>query len=461
MQQRWVMTWAVVLVACASGAPPETPKPALQDAGTTADGAKADATVTPATTASKLSVGGQFACAAISDGTVRCWGWNGNAQLGIGLKPTAYGAGPPRELWPTAVKGLKTPLDLAAGETHACARFADSVQCWGSNAFGEVGNGRDQLAFGAGTLAVEPMPEPVQGLKDATWVTAGVQFTCAARAAGFTACWGDNGDGSLGIGDGPSSAVPVLVKMSAGPKALAAGSRHVCAAKKDGTVWCWGLNDKGQAVPGGEVKIGIPAQVGGLDGAVTLAAGATHTCAVVADKGVRCWGDAAAGQLGGSGKGLVTVSGVAGVVALAAGRQHTCALDGDGKVLCWGASTMGQLGGAGAGVVTVAGVVATAIAAGGDTTCALTKQGTVVCWGAGSHGQLGTGQAVDKGAPQAVQWDPPKPVEVDAEDGDATAADAGDIDVPARRVDASDAGDACVWKPPFQLCEPDGGHDSK
>ena len=77
---------------------------------------------------------GNFTCALLKTKTVKCWGYNGNGELGIGSIASQSKA--------KSVIGLKGVTGVSAGGEHACARFATGgVKCWGKNVYGELGNG--------------------------------------------------------------------------------------------------------------------------------------------------------------------------------------------------------------------------------------------------------------------------------------------------------------------------------
>jgi hypothetical protein len=72
--------------------------------------------------ATRVAVGGDFACALRKSGTVACWGHNDRGQLG------APGPGGPI---PRAIPGLEGVTALDAGWRQACAVAAGTVRCWG------------------------------------------------------------------------------------------------------------------------------------------------------------------------------------------------------------------------------------------------------------------------------------------------------------------------------------------
>nr|MCU0299600.1 fibronectin type III domain-containing protein [Candidatus Nanopelagicales bacterium] len=88
--------------------------------------------------------------------------------------------------------------------------------------------------------------------RSVTTVRLGKRFTCAlADAKPF--CWGDNGNGQLGVGvvgTPPYSTVPVAVSMPTQVAdepvtALTAGENFTCMIAQ-GRPFCWGLNTSGQ-----------------------------------------------------------------------------------------------------------------------------------------------------------------------------------------------------------------------
>src|SRR3989442_4248201 len=81
---------------------------------------------------------------------------------------------------------------IATGYFHSCAVVpGGTVLCWGSNGFGELGNG---------TFTDSPVPIPVSGITPAVAVTVGFNHGCALIAGGTVECWGYNAAGQLGDG---------------------------------------------------------------------------------------------------------------------------------------------------------------------------------------------------------------------------------------------------------------------
>ncbi|MBX3247521.1 MAG: hypothetical protein KF901_10095 [Myxococcales bacterium] len=74
-------------------------------------------------------------CARFEDGSVRCWGLNSDGQVGDGTTVS------PR-LTGRLVGGLEEPAELATGFAHSCARVrGGELRCWGDNGQGQLGDG--------------------------------------------------------------------------------------------------------------------------------------------------------------------------------------------------------------------------------------------------------------------------------------------------------------------------------
>ncbi len=232
------------------------------------------------------------------------------------------------------------------GGQHACALTTQGgVLCWGSNQYGQLGNGT--------TVPYSSQPVKVRGLDKGVRAVATMRehFTCALTEQGGVLCWGSNEYGQLGDGTKENRRTPVPVRgLNKGVKAIAAGYYHTCVLTEQGGVLCWGLNWSGQLGDGTEEDRSAPVRVRGLNkGVKAIAAGYSHTCALTEQGGVLCWGSNESGELGDETKenrsAPVLVRGLdKGVKAIAVGFAHTCALTKQGSVLCWGFNRSGQLG---------------------------------------------------------------------------------------------------------------------
>jgi alpha-tubulin suppressor-like RCC1 family protein len=372
--------------------------------------------------ATALAVGGSHACAVVANGAVRCWGDNSLGQLGTGAftGPADCGNAFPCSRVAVQVAGLTGAVDVAAGDSHSCATFADGrVHCWGWNGYGQLGNGR----FGNGNMQFARAVRPVSAVPIAVAVGGGLLTShgCAIVPDGTARCWGYGGNGVLGGGGtATTQATPTTVTGLANLVGISAGG-HTCATRADATGWCWGSNGLLQVGAGATQPNQTTArQVAGLGATATMFAGRNSSCAIEGNLGgghaMKCWGVNNNGQLGVPNTGMSLCSGlvslactgtpqlVAGVEAvdIAGGGEHTCVALRDGGVRCWGQTTFGQVGPGLSGVAIPGLNDVVAVAAGGYHSCALRATGVVMCWGRNRFGQLGDGTTTQGGTPRPV-----------------------------------------------------------
>jgi alpha-tubulin suppressor-like RCC1 family protein len=372
----------------------------------------------PAPTITAVAAGGYHSCALTSAGGVKCWGYNDSGQLGNGTTTNSFS--------PVDVSGLASGVTaIAAGYYHSCAVLSSGgAKCWGSNEFGQLGNGpRDGGPHPDSLTPVDVLRadsvSPVEIMSGVAAISTGGLDTCVLTSVGGLQCWGANDAGQLGYGKPTDFGIPWpvgVVDLGSGVTAIAAGPDHTCAVAAGGQVKCWGNNGGGQLGDGSTSSTSTPVNVSGLDGTVTsFAMGYDHTCALMSTGEVNCWGANAHGQLGDGTAdprfSPVDVSGLAsGMRAIGAGAaaEHTCALTNTGGVKCWGYNAYGQLGNGSAtdssAPVDVVGLMrgAEAVAVGYYHSCALTSEGGVMCWGHNYAGGLGDGSTIDSNVPVSV-----------------------------------------------------------
>jgi alpha-tubulin suppressor-like RCC1 family protein len=81
-----------------------------------------------------MDIGGNSACALLTDGTAKCWGNNAAGGLGDGTTVD-------RNL-PVAVLSVASATSVSYGNYAGCALNSDgSVKCWGDNGYGQLGDG--------------------------------------------------------------------------------------------------------------------------------------------------------------------------------------------------------------------------------------------------------------------------------------------------------------------------------
>lgn len=223
-----------------------------------------------------LSCGTGFCCAVISAGGAKCWGWNGDGEIGNGTKVNA--------LTPVDVSGHTSNVaSVTAGSNYACAlTTSGAVSCWGSNDSGQLGNGGTTPSL---------VPVAATGLSSGVAsVSAGTEATCAVTTGGAVKCWGAN---TALIAEGQTdywgSTTPLAVgSLSSGVANVSAGGfiDGSCGLTSSGIVQCWSYDSS-------EISL---ANV--LTSASMVSVGYDFGCGLTTTGGVRCWGEGSHGELG-------------------------------------------------------------------------------------------------------------------------------------------------------------------
>ena len=230
----------------------------------------------------QVVLGFDSGCALSSVGGVRCWGYNGNGQLGDGTRNTRFD--------PVEVSGLSSGVrSISAGWDHTCAvTTAGGVLCWGQNDHGELGDG---------TRTDRVRPIGVVGLSSGVAaVSAGFDQTCALLDDGAVRCWGQNATGEVGDGTTMLRTHPVdVLGLAGGVASISAGYDHTCAVTVQGGALCWGNNASGELGDGTAVDRSRPIAVYGWErGVAQISAGgwkhAGLTCLRTTFGAVECFG---------------------------------------------------------------------------------------------------------------------------------------------------------------------------
>ena len=369
------------------------------NAGGTSYGADATFSTSPAT-ATNLSTGEFVTCALADTGGVKCWGNNSEGELGDGTTIERH--------TPVNVVGLDSGVvGIANGYKHTCALTSGGgVKCWGFNADGELGDG---------TTDNSSTPVDVEGLTSGVaGISANGFHTCAVKTNGAVRCWGSNDFGELGDGTTTTRKSSVQVSgLTSGVNVVKAGAYHTCVLMNSGNVKCWGYNSYGQLGNSTNTNSNIPVTVTGLSGVTALTAGGSHTCVILTSGAAQCWGRGDFGQLGNAGNLSsnipVQVTGLtSGIKSISAGQNHTCAVKGSGAAKCWGWNVYGSVGDGTTKdrnePVAVSGLSSGvgAIRAGYHHSCALLTSGGIRCWGENGFGELGNDTTDNQLTPVSV-----------------------------------------------------------
>ncbi len=363
--------------------------------------------VTPLSVNAVVGVGDGY-CALISDGKIKCWGFNDTGQMGRG------------------------------DNTGANARIGDQA--------GEMGDNLPYVNLGSvNGLGVTP--------HTAKQITGG-SSPCALLNDDRVKCWGTGWDGALGtgntnhLGDGPNEMGDNLPYVNFGTGRTVKKLYPQCAILDNDRLKCWGVNGansvnqpnlglgdtNARGDNANEMGDNLPyVDLGTRDGlGITahtvkqIAKGRSHICALLDDNRVKCWGNGGylgygnTNRLGDGpnemGDNLPYVNFGTGRTALKIFAQElmTYILRDDGTLVGFGNNVMGELGrGDIAGVNGLIGdqpgemgdsLVTIDVGTGltvdriisrnahsRSTVCAILSNQQVKCWGeAGPHGGDGT-----------------------------------------------------------------------
>jgi alpha-tubulin suppressor-like RCC1 family protein len=294
--------------------------------------------------------GPNHSCAIHADGAVSCWGANDKGQLGSGAATEAPS---------TTTVDLANPCGparaLALGFRHTCAALLDgTLRCWGMNFHGALGDPSTTAYF-------QPTPVRVRNLgSKVVAVAAANHTTCAVIDDGAVRCWGYNKQGQVGNGSMAEEVLRAdRVALDRATISLAAGRDFLCALASDKTVWCWGSGTsyaQGQQVPpvcktdssqNDEPCTRTPIQVPGLPEIEEIAAGTHTVCARTSAGELFCWGQVRLGTMSTAMTPLRVPLPSPIAPGIALGENHLCVRTTSGDVYCWGDSQQGQVGNTG------------------------------------------------------------------------------------------------------------------
>jgi alpha-tubulin suppressor-like RCC1 family protein len=321
----------------------------------------------------QVTSGATHSCALLTTGRAVCWGDDTFGALGAG--PGNDSSDTPvivRNAANTAA--LSGIAQISAGNNFTCARLTSGqARCWGDDGEGQLGDA-GPFSFSEHLPRIVARNSGGDPLTGITQLSTGASHACARLSSAQARCWGLGTSGQIGDDSGSNRPFPVTVKNGSGVAPLAditqvsAGGNTSCARISNGQVRCWGEGSQGQIGNNDDVDrfrpapVRAPAGTDVLRQVTQIAVSTTHTCARLSTGQARCWGDGAQGALGnpnfsdgptlrpvvvrnGTNTGALT-----GVAQVSAGFNFGCARLSTGQARCWGSDINQQLGnGAGNG----------------------------------------------------------------------------------------------------------------
>ena len=221
-----------------------------------------------------VSSGASYVCALTTEGGVKCWGSNQYGQLGNGTTTDSY--------MPADVFGLTSGVAaISASDNHTCALTSSGgVKCWGENGDGELGNGSFTNSFVP--VDVSGLTSGVAAISSGGGGSCALTTTGGVKCWGYDG-HGELGDGTTSSSSIPVD----VSGLTSGVTAVAASDYNTCALTNGGGVKCWGLNVFGELGNGtstgpqtclGDPCSTMPVDVSGLtSGATAISAGPSGT----------------------------------------------------------------------------------------------------------------------------------------------------------------------------------------
>ncbi|WP_413586783.1 hypothetical protein [Bdellovibrio sp. HCB274] len=353
-----------------------------------------------------------FTCALTVAGTVKCWGYNNNQQLGDGsytLRST-----------PVLSDNGALYTSIEVSGHRSCGITSDgALKCWGAmetNAnFYHLGMQGQYYLSRFTKVQPEFNFTQISGLN-------GLGSENGSRMCGIASnklyCWGSNDTMNSHSGDRTSTAnrrtAPILIDANTNYASITDGHRQdTCAITTDGYIKCWGYNRYGEFGTG----IGVgnfakrPVVIDNFNKYSKVASNYETVCGITQTGVLKCSGGNDYYQLGdGTTTHATTMTTVDPGVTykdIAIGDSHVCGITSSDGIKCWGANSQGQVGVGSTSNVTRPAVVDSGVSykkliSTGNSNCAITMANKLKCWGSNGIGQLGTGDSTNKLIPTLV-----------------------------------------------------------
>jgi alpha-tubulin suppressor-like RCC1 family protein len=213
-------------------------------------------------TAKAISTGKQHACAILDNDRVKCWGANTYGQLGLGTTDSLVypniGA-----ISATVFMGLPDSAKaIAAGAYHTCVIVTDgSLKCWGYNVTGQLGidsvdTKGDSCCEMGYALATVNLGTDRTAIAVAASKRGDLDYTCAVLDNGQVKCWGAGDLGQLAqrtccshIGDSLGEMAllnPINLGTGVTVTTVAVGAAHNCVILTTTNIKCFGHGQNGK-----------------------------------------------------------------------------------------------------------------------------------------------------------------------------------------------------------------------
>ncbi len=275
-----------------------------------------------------------------------------------------------------------------AGSSAIGIRDDGKLYTWGSNSFGQIGDGT--------TLN---RSSPVQ-IGNSNWsaVATGELTSIAITSDGRLFAWGYNAQGMVGDNTviGKSSPVQITAAGVSSWTSISAGYRTAYAIDNTGKLFGWGLNTSYQIGDTTQISKSNPVQIATGTSWTQVSSGADHVVAIDTTGQAYIWGNFASAF-------APIPTTIYSWTVLSAGGQHTTGIDNLNLLYTWGQNTVGQLGDGTtlnkSSPVQIGNASYSQISSNYSHSLALKSDGTVWVWGLNIAGQLGNNATINRSSP--------------------------------------------------------------
>ena len=186
----------------------------------------------------------------------------------------------------------------------------------------------------------EPPSETIEG-KKVVQISLGANHSAAITEDESLYIWGSNAFGQLGEGAyGYNTYSNIPIKIMDNVASISLGWGHSAAITTDGSLYTWGVNNG--RIGDGTIDNWRVTPVKIMDNVVSVSLGSGHSAAITTDGSLYTWGSHIGD--GTTERKSTPVKIMDNVASVNLGDQHSAAITTDGNLYMWGANDYGQIG---------------------------------------------------------------------------------------------------------------------
>ena len=307
-----------------------------------------------------VALGDSHSLVLTEDKQVYSWGRNNYGQLGQDTQ----------ESFIAVPRNITSNFDLengeyivsieAGGHNSAAISSTGDLYTWGSNAYGQIGNGENDKAHSyiPEKITIEDNGE----VKEIKEISIGSNHSIALTSENKLYVWGDNQFGQLGNGTTTHSSTPIPMDLSSINNEVIieveTGENHNAILTDENNIFMWGDNKDKQINDSEENEIITePIEINennyfDSETISSISLGGMHSMVLTEESGnLYAWGSNSTGQLG---LGIVDETieeptlnenfNDEKIIMVSNGHLHSVAISENGNIYSWGNNSSGQLG---------------------------------------------------------------------------------------------------------------------